>query len=65
MIKNVLSSFAATVLTILLTTSCSPGSVWVKVQGNKFIGPDGNELVLRKLLTGAPTRCALLSTPPT
>ena len=56
MIKNVLSSFAATVLTILLTTSCSPGSVWVKVQGNKFIGPDGNELVFRGLCFSDPVK---------
>ena len=46
MTKSAFSTFAAAVVALLLVASCSSsGSGWVKVQGNKFVGPDGNELV--------------------
>ena len=54
--KNTLSAFVAVVLAILLTASCSSGSSWVKVQGNKFIGPDGKELVFRGLCFSDPVK---------
>ena len=56
MLKNALSTFAAAVFALLLATSCSSGSGWVKVQGNKFIGPDGKELVFRGLCFSDPVK---------
>lgn len=35
---------------------CSARQGWVKVQGNKFIGPQGNELVLRGLCFSDPVK---------
>jgi len=57
MLKNALSTFAAAVVALLLVASCSAsGSGWVKVQGNKFVGPDGNELVFRGLCFSDPVK---------
>ena len=56
MTKSVFSTFAAAVVALLLATSCSSGSGWVKVQGNKFVGPDGNELVFRGLCFSDPVK---------
>ena len=55
MTKSVFPTFAAAVLALLLTVSCSSGG-WVTVQGNKFVGPDGNELVFRGLCFSDPVK---------
>ena len=57
MTKSAFSTFAAAVVALLLVASCSSsGSGWVKVQGNKFVGPDGNELVFRGLCFSDPVK---------
>ena len=43
--KSILTVWAAT----LLAAACSAGEGWVKVEGNKFVDPQGNELVFRGL----------------
>ena len=56
MTKSAFSTFAAAVLALLLAISCSSGSGWVTVKGNKFVGPDGNELVFRGLCFSDPVK---------
>ena len=51
-----LFTIAVTALLLALTASCSPDRDWVKVEGNKFIGPDGNELVFRGLCLADPVK---------
>lgn len=41
---------------VILTASCSTGNAWVKVEGNKFVDPKGNELVLRGLCFSDPVK---------
>ena len=51
-----LFTIAVTALLLALTASCSPDRDWVKVEGNKFIGPDGNELVFRGFCLADPVK---------
>ena len=41
---------------VVLTASCSSGNAWVKVEGNKFVDPKGNELVFRGLCFSDPVK---------
>ncbi len=47
--NHTLAAAIIAVLALMLTASCSPRDGWVKVKGNKFIDPQGNELILRGL----------------
>ena len=49
-----LSILAVLVLTVM--QSCSADNRWVKVNGNKFIGPDGKEIVFRGLCFSDPVK---------
>ena len=40
----------------LLVTACSAGEGWVKVEGNKFVDPQGRELVFRGLCFSDPVK---------
>ena len=51
-----LFTIAVTALLLALTASCSPDRDWVKVEGNKFIGPDGNEMIFRGLCLADPVK---------
>ena len=54
--KRVLFALALAAITLILTASCSAGDGWVKVQGNKFIDPQGKELVFRGLCFSDPVK---------
>ena len=54
--KGILTAMLAGVLAVLLSASCSAEEGWVKVKGNKFVGPDGNELVFRGLCFSDPVK---------
>ena len=43
-------------LVLALTASCKPDKGWVKVEGNKFIDPQGKELVFRGLCLADPVK---------
>ena len=43
-------------LLLVLAASCSTPDAWVKVRGNKFIDPQGNELVFRGLCFSDPVK---------
>ena len=43
-------------LLLALAASCASGKGWVKVEGNKFIDPQGNELVFRGLCLADPVK---------
>ena len=43
-------------LLLALATSCASGKGWVRVEGNKFIDPQGNELVFRGLCLADPVK---------
>lgn len=47
---------AVAITAIILTVSCSAKEGWVKVQGNKFIDPNGNELIFRGLCFSDPVK---------
>lgn len=51
-----LSAIAYTMLVFILMASCSTRSAWVKVEGNKFIDPHGNELIFRGLCFSDPVK---------
>ena len=40
----------------IFALSCSADDGWVKVEGNKFIGPDGKELIFRGLCFSDPVK---------
>ncbi|MBR4842713.1 MAG: glycoside hydrolase family 5 protein [Bacteroidaceae bacterium] len=44
------------VLVITVLQSCSAGNGWVQVDGNKFIDPDGNEIIFRGLCFSDPVK---------
>ena len=50
--------FSAIVAAVALTlaASCSTREGWVKVEGNKFIDPQGNELIFRGLCFSDPVK---------
>ena len=48
-------TFIAAMLSIVLA-ACTTVDNWVKVEGNKFIGPDGNELIFRGLCFSDPVK---------
>ena len=54
--KNLLSAIAVAILTFILASACSAQEGWVKVEGNKFIDPQGNELVFRGLCFSDPVK---------
>lgn len=54
--KNVLRVVAALMLALFMTVSCSTRDGWVKVKGNKFIDPQGKELVFRGLCLSDPVK---------
>ena len=41
---------------LILLSSCADGNAWVKVQGNRFISPEGNEMVFRGLCFSDPVK---------
>ena len=49
-------SILAIVIALVATVSCSTEKGWVKVEGNKFIDPEGNELVFRGLCLADPVK---------
>ena len=55
--KNILRVVAALMLALVMTVSCSTRDGWVKVKGNKFIDPQGKELVFRGLCLSDPVIC--------
>ena len=54
--KTKLTRIVTAILAILVTVSCSPARRWVKVEGNHFIDPQGNELVFRGLCFSDPVK---------
>lgn len=56
MIKNLLAAWAAVAIAILATVSCASKDNWVKVEGNKFIDPDGKEIIFRGLCYSDPVK---------
>ena len=56
--KNRLSTLFAVVAALVLTASCTTATPdnWVKVKGNKFIDPQGNELIFRGLCFSDPVK---------
>ena len=48
--------FAAIISIVLAACSSHPAENWVRVEGNKFIGPDGNELIFRGLCFSDPVK---------
>ena len=50
--KSILTLLAAT----LIATACSAGEGWVKVEGTKFVDPQGKELVFRGLCFSDPVK---------
>ena len=44
------------ILVLAVMQSCSADNGWVKVKGNKFIGPDGKEIVFRGLCFSDPVK---------
>lgn len=47
---------ALVIAAIIMAVSCSTSDGWVKVKGNKFIDPQGNELVFRGLCFSDPVK---------
>ena len=43
-----------TLLALFISASCRSEDGWVKVEGNKFIDPQGNELIFRGLCFSDP-----------
>ena len=55
--KKNLTAIVITALTLAVAASCSPREEeWVKVQGNKFVDPQGNELIFRGLCLADPVK---------
>ena len=54
--KNKLSAIAITLLSLMLANACATPDAWVKVKGNKFVDPQGNELVFRGLCFSDPVK---------
>ena len=54
--KIKLSVIVAAVLSLILANACSTGEGWVKVDGNKFVDPKGNELIFRGLCFSDPVK---------
>ena len=54
--KHLLSAVTVAILTFILASACSAQEGWVKVEGNKFIDPQGNELVFRGLCFSDPVK---------
>jgi aryl-phospho-beta-D-glucosidase BglC (GH1 family) len=50
------SVIVAAVLSLILANACSTGEGWVKVDGNKFVDPKGNELIFRGLCFSDPVK---------
>ena len=46
--KKHLRAFIA-LFTLIFTVSCTARDAWVRVEGNKFVDPQGKELVFRGL----------------
>ena len=53
---SILKTMATAVFAVLLSASCSAGEGWVKVEGNKFVDPQGKELVFRGLCFSDPVK---------
>ena len=53
--KNILAAVTAAVA-LYAAVSCSSKDAWVKVEGNKFIDPKGNEIVFRGLCYSDPVK---------
>ena len=51
-----LFAIIVTGVVLALTASCTPEKGWVKVEGNKFVDPQGNELVFRGLCLADPVK---------
>lgn len=47
---------AAAMAALIVTVPCAAGDGWVKVEGNKFIDPEGEELVFRGLCFSDPVK---------
>ena len=56
MIKKHFGALVALLTTIILTASCSAKEGWVRVDGNRFVDPQGNELVFRGLCFSDPVK---------
>ena len=54
--KISLSAIALVASALILTTSCSAGNGWVKVKGNKFVDPQGQEIIFRGLCFSDPVK---------
>lgn len=54
--KTIRLSVFVAILVMVQTASCSSPDNWVKVQGNKFIDSQGNELVFRGLCFSDPVK---------
>jgi len=50
------SVFILSVLTLILAVSCSTRNGWVRVEGNKFIDPQGEEIIFRGLCFSDPVK---------
>jgi len=44
------------VMAVFFAWACSSAGSWVKVKGNKFVGPDGNEVVFKGLCFSDPVK---------
>jgi len=53
---NKCSAFLFTAVLFMLSASCSTGDGWVRVEGNKFIDPDGKEIIFRGLCFSDPVK---------
>lgn len=45
---------------MMLLSSCSAKPAWVKVEGNKYIGQDGKELIFRGLCYSDPVKSTVV-----
>lgn len=50
------SPFLVVLLALSITISCSAGDGWITVKGNKFIDPQGKEIVFRGLCFSDPVK---------
>ena len=51
---NKLTLLVVAIVAFILPTSCCKSGGWVKVEGNRFIDPQGNEIVFRGLCFSDP-----------
>ena len=54
--KTIRLSVFVAILALILAVSCATPDNWVTVKGNKFIDPQGNELVFRGLCFSDPVK---------